>query len=91
MLRQVSKTAIPFDTGVDFEKIRSSRAGPSKNRSWGAFWDLLLAPFWHHFGAFWHPFGALWEALGFIFVSVGRLVAHSGAFGVTFDAPGVTF
>ena len=91
MLRQVSKVAIPFVTGVDFEKISFSKVGPSKNRSWGAFWELLLAPFGHPFGASWHPFGALWEPLGSIFGSVGRLVAHFGAFWATFDASGVAF
>ena len=64
LLRQVSKVAIPFDTDVDFQKISSSRAGPAKNRSWGAFWDSLLAPFWCHFGASWHPFGSFWRPLG---------------------------
>ena len=94
MLRQVSKTAIPFDTVVKIEKIRSSRAGPHKNRFWGAFGD----PFWHLFvtllkplGALLATFGALWESLGSIFGSVGRLVAHLAAFWATVDASGVAF
>ena len=61
---RISKVSIPFDTVVKIEKIRSSKVGPSKNRSWGAFWELLLAPFGHHFGASWHPFGSLWRPLG---------------------------
>ena len=83
MLRQVSKVAIPFDTGVDFEKISFSKVGPSKNRSWGpfgsSFWRLLgtlLEPL----GTLLAPCGALWEPLGSIFGSVGRLVAHLSAF-----------
>ena len=94
MLRQVSKVAIPFDTVVKIQKIRSSKAGPSKNRFWCAFGDPLLAPFWHllePLGALLAPFGALWEPLGSIFGSVGRLVAHLGAFGATFDASRVPF
>ena len=89
MLRQVSKVAIPFDTGVDFEKISFSKVGPSKNRSWGpfgsSFWRLLgtlLEPL----GTLLAPCGALWEPLGSIFGSVGRLVAHLAAFWATFDA-----
>ena len=88
------KTSIPFDTVVKIEKIRSSRVGPSKNRSWGpfgrSFWRLLgtlLEPL----GALLAPCGALWEPLGSIFGSVGRLVAHLGAFWATFDASGVAF
>ena len=94
MLRQVSKTAIPFDTGVDFEKIRFSRVGPSKNRSWGAFWELLwrlLGTLLEPLGTLLAPCGALWEPLGSIFGSVGRLVAHLAAFWATFDASGVAF
>ena len=94
LLRQVSKTAIPFDTVVNFQKIRFSEAGPSKNRFRGAFgssfWRLLgtlLEPL----GALLAPCGALWEPLGSIFGSVGRLVAHLGAFWATFDASGVAF
>ena len=89
-----SKTAIPFDTGVDFEKISFSKVGPSKNRSWGpfgsSFWRLLgtlLEPL----GTLLAPCGALWEPLGSIFGSVGRLVAHLGAFWATFDDSGVAF
>ena len=91
---RISKVAIPFDTGVDFEKISFSKVGPSKNRSWGpfgsSFWRLLgtlLEPL----GTLLAPCGALWEPLGSIFGSVGRLVAHLGAFWATFDASGVAF
>ena len=87
MLRQVSKVAIPFDTGVDFEKISSSKVGPSKNRSWGPFGSS----FWRLLGTLLAPCGALWEPLGSIFGSVGRLVAHLAAFWATFDASGMAF
>ena len=94
MLRQVSKVAIPFDTGVDFEKISFSKVGPSKNRSWGpfgsSFWRLL-GTLLEHLGTLLAPCGALWEPLGSIFGSVGRLVAHLAAFWATFDASGVAF
>ena len=94
MLRQVSKVAIPFDTVVKIEKIRFSRVGPSKNRSWGAFWELLwrlLGILLEPLGTLLAPCGALWEPLGSIFGSVGRLVAHLAAFWATFDASGVAF
>ena len=91
---RISKTAIPFDTGVDFEKISFSKVGPSKNRYWGpsgsSFWRLLgtlLEPL----GTLLAPCVALWEPLGSIFGSVGRLVAHLGAFWATFDASGMAF
>ena len=81
LLRQVPKLSIPFETGVDFEKISFS----IKDHSWGTLWELLLAPFWHPFwlhlaplGSPWASFWALLTLLGLTWAPFGALVSTQG-------------
>ena len=76
LLRQVPKTAIPFDTVVIFEKINF----PIQNRSQGALWGLILAPFWHPFGLHLAPFGSPWAPFGARLTLLARFGAPFGAF-----------